>query len=343
VLTLRRRGKVFHVRGSIRYGKEVREIKEHSTGCSERSAAEAYVHKLETEIRDEILHGAAGRARRLTCAEAMHLYLERPGGLHRMDVWRLGELGEVLGDVTIARVLDGWSDFQQQRCAGLAPATVDRFRATLQAALNHTGRAQGFAPPKIPPVRFSNERIRWLTKPQQEAMLAAYAEHARPIALMLCFQGCRTQEALQLQWEDVSLDRATVWFGRTKTGVPRTVALHARVLEALMALSGPRQGHVFRSIRKDAQGNRLPYADTRDYKLPGGNPLRRVHGTACRKAMVRDFTVHDWRHHFASWCVMSGVDLPTLQRLGGWKDIRMVVRYAAVSTEHMAEAMARVS
>ena len=42
--------------------------------------------------------------------------------------------------------------------------------------------------------------------------------------------------------------------------------------------------------------SRRPYADTRDYKLPGGNPLRRAHATACRRAGIVNFTVHDWRH-----------------------------------------------
>lgn len=343
MLTLRRRGKVFHVRGSIRYGKEVREIKEHSTGCSERAAAQAYAHKLEGDIREEILHGTAGWARRMSCATAMEMYLERPGGLHRMDIWRLGELGDILGEVTIADVLAGWNRFKTQRCVGLAPATVDRFRATLQAAINHAARELGFHAPAIPHVRFENQRIRYLTKPQQEALLAAYAPHVQSIVLMLCFQGCRTQEALQLQWEDVDLDRGAVWFRRTKSGVPRTVALHSRVLDALAVLPSARGGHVFRSIRKDRHGNRLPYADTRDYKLPGGNPLRRVHGTACRKVGIRGFTVHDWRHHWASWCVMSGVDLSTIQRMGGWASLRMVERYAAVSTEHMAEAVKRLA
>lgn len=39
---------------------------------------------------------------------------------------------------------------------------------------------------------------------------------------------------------------------------------------------------------------------------------------------------------------MSGVDLPTLQRLGGWKDLRMVSRYTACSTEHMDAAVAKL-
>jgi integrase len=344
MLTIRRRGKVYHCRGTVRVGKEIRDIKEHSTGCRERAAALAYLHRLETEIRDEILYGPAGRARRLTCAEAMHLYLERPGGLHRMDIWRLGELGDVLGDVPVSDVLTGWAKFKAQRCVGLAPATVDRFRATLQAAINHAARERDFQATAIPHVRFQNTRVRWLVQAQREALLAAYAPHVQPIALTLCFQGCRTQEALQLRWGDVDLERETLWFGHTKTGVARTVTMHPRVLAALEAMKcGAPAEHVFLSLRKGRDGKRLPYADTRDYKLPGSNPLRKAHDTACRRAKIQNFTVHDWRHHWASWCVMSGIDLPTIQRMGGWAGLRMVERYVAVSTDHMAEAVRKIA
>jgi integrase len=340
MLTLRRRGKVYHARGTVRVGRPIREVTEHSTGCREREAALGYVHRLEAEIRDEILNGPAGRARRLTCAEAMHDYLERPGGLHRMDVWRLGELGDVLGDVPISDVLTGWAKFKAQRCTGLAPATVDRFRATLQAAINYAARERGFQAPAIPHVKFDNERVRYLLKPQREALLAAYAPHVQPIALVLCFQGCRTQEALQLLWGDVDLERETLWFGRTKTGVPRTVTMHPRVLAAIEAVERRAlTEHVFLSARG------RPYSDTRDYKLPGGNPLRKAHDTACRRASIRGFTVHDWRHHWASHMVMAGVDLITIQTMGGWskKSLRMLARYTSLSTDHMAEAMRRVA
>ena len=38
---------------------------------------------------------------------------------------------------------------------------------------------------------------------------------------------------------------------------------------------------------------------------------------------------------------MSGTDLYTLMKLGGWRTLRMVQRYAAVSVEHLAEAARR--
>jgi hypothetical protein len=47
-------------RGTIRVGRATRE---HSTGSREREAALDYLHRLETEIRAEILHGPAVRAR----------------------------------------------------------------------------------------------------------------------------------------------------------------------------------------------------------------------------------------------------------------------------------------
>ena len=71
-----------------------------------------------------------------------------------------------------------------------------------------------------------------------------------------------------------------------------------------------------------------PYRDPRSHKLPGGSPIKRAHATACRRAGIVDFHVHDWRHHWASHCVMAGIDLETIRQEGGWKSLRMVERYA---------------
>jgi hypothetical protein len=89
MLTLRRRGKRFHVRGTIRVGRETRLIKEHSTGCNRREDAEAYRARFEAEIRHELLHGVGGRTHRLTIADAGLRYIERPGGVKSYDLWRV--------------------------------------------------------------------------------------------------------------------------------------------------------------------------------------------------------------------------------------------------------------
>ena len=86
-----------------------------------------------------------------------------------------------------------------------------------------------------------------------------------------------------------------------------------------------------------------PYADTRDYDFQGGNPIAKAHRTACKRAGITDFRVHDWRHHWASQHVMAGTDLETLRRMGGWKSLDMVQRYVAVSDVHMQEAIKNIA
>jgi integrase len=176
---------------------------------------------------------------------------------------------------------------------------------------------------------------------QAERLIAAYAPHVRPIATVLAFQGLRIGEAMRLDWSHVrwAADELYV-MPETKTGEPRTVSLHARSRRALHALwvgaGSPAAGRVFL--------NRFgaPYADPREHRLPGGSPIRKSHETACRRAGVMGFRVHDWRHHWACHCVMAGIDLETVRLEGGWASLRMVERYATVSAAHRAQAMRKL-
>ena len=337
MLTIRKRGRFWHCRGTVKVGKETRIVDEHSTGCRKRSDAREYRDKLTGEIRQELLSGTSGRAKLMTFADAGLAYVNRPGGVHRTDAWRIGQLNEHMGDYLISDIKKGWRKFRERRCGVLAPATVERFRKVAQAAINLLGEEHDFVAPKLKAIKVENKRVRFLSIEEQGRLLNSYAEHVRPIALSLCYQGLRTQEALQLQWENVNLQHQTLYIDRTKNGEPRTVPMHPRVLEALhtiaRAAGAPSKGHVFL--------NRfgVPYADTRDYKYPGGNPISKAHRTACKRAGVTDFRPHDWRHHWASWLVMNGVGLETVKKLGGWKTLDMVLRYAAVSVEHERDAI----
>jgi len=49
------------------------------------------------------------------------------------------------------------------------------------------------------------------------------------------------------------------------------------------------------------------------------------------------------RHTFASRLAMVGVDLRTIQELGGWRSLKMVERYAHLSPSHKAEAVERLA
>jgi integrase len=410
MLTIRRRGKKFHIRGSVRVGRETRIVKEHSTGCDRRDDAETYRSKLESDIRNEILHGRGGRTQTLTIACAGLRYMGRPGGLRSYDLWRLDQINKLVGDRPIAAAGEAWSEFRRLRCGGLSPATVQRYRATFQASINYLAGEEGFDPPRLPKrprgERVDKKRLRYLTEAQADRLIASYAKHARPIAVMLRWQGLRIGEALRLQWLHVDWSRNSIFVAESKNGEPRTLSMRKLTRAALHQLwvsqGSPKVGFVFlapihlarydddadwidwanlqwstraltiqtktgqprtlilpkrtfaamsrlwHSIGEPKKGrvrlDRLgaPYADPRSYKFPSGSPIKKAHATACRKAGIIDFRVHDWRHHWASKCVMAKIDFETIKQEGGWKSLRMVERYATVSADHRTQAMAKL-
>ena len=134
MLTLRKRGKYFHIRGSVRVGCETRFVKEHSCGTDRRDVASEYKAKLEAEIRNEILYGTGGRTHSLTIADAGLRYMRRPGGIKNPDIWRLGQINNVVGEYSIARAAEAWAEFRRARCSDIQPSTVQRFRSTFRAA-----------------------------------------------------------------------------------------------------------------------------------------------------------------------------------------------------------------
>lgn len=345
----RKRKGVWYARGSVHVGKTRVIVAEYSTGCRARADADAQAAARDAEIRQDILEGGSGRPRNLTIADCILAYLQRPGGVHGSDRFRLAELNERLGDRPLTEAAAAWQAWVAARGPKLRATTVSRWRTTFHAAIAHGCEVNGIDPPKIARVRVrkhEGERIAYLTLVEADNLIAGYNTHARDVALVLRYQGLRTQEALRLDWRQVDWRRRTIFVmgtaeqgvARTKSRRGRTMPMHRRVRIALYLIwrrrARPTAGPVFLSSRG------RPYADTRD---KGGNPLKRAHATACRTAKITGFRVHDWRHHWAAHMVMSGCDLYTLMRLGGWSSLEMVQRYAAVSIDHMAEAIARVA
>lgn len=337
-IRLRLRGDVWHARGTVRVGAQTVVVRAFSTGARQKGAAEAVAAAHEADIRQSVLDGPAGRARTLTVADCFESYLSRPGGVKRYDQDRIADFNDRIGGRALLDAKDAWKTWLETRGRGMAPGTAQRWRSILLAALNHGAAAHGAAVPKLPGVRQKREdRVVYLTQAETARMLAAYNPAARLVAVTLAYQGMRTQEALRLDWRDVSWPRRSLRIVTSKTGKGRSVPMHRRVRVALYlswrARGRPVSGPVFLSSRGAA------YADTRG---KGGNPLAQAHATACAAAGVTGFRVHDWRHHWAAHMVMAGADLFTICRLGGWSSMRMVERYASVSMEHMEQAVARL-
>jgi integrase len=347
-ISLRRRGDIWHARGTVRVGRETIHVQPFSTGCSARGDAEAVIAAEEAKIRAARIEGPAGRTRGLTIAECFAVYLKRPGGLPGYELARIGAFNEAMGDRLLSETAGAWRDWIDSH-PHHAAATLRRDRNTLLAALRHGARDAGAPRPDLPPValpRGYGKRVPILTSIERAALLRSYNPYAACPVLLLSEQGLRTQEALQLDWRAVDCRREEIrlWSEDTKSGAGRTVPMTRRVSLLLwgmwQAVGRPDRGTVFLSARGQ------PYADTRgrDGGPQGGNPLAQAHATACKRSGVQAFRVHDHRHDWAARQIMGGMDLFTLMRLGGWSSLKMVQeRYGAVTAEHMREAVRRVA
>jgi integrase len=225
---------------------------------------------------------------------------------------------------------------KRTRIKAKAPIAANRELATLRALINKArtwGLYEGGNP--VSEVKIPRERpgrLRFLDAAEETALLDAAEEPFRTVILVGVHAGLRIQaEALTLQWADVNLERAllTVQAAYAKNGEMRTVPLNSTLLGALRAL-------------RDRAGD-APHVFTRRDKKTPLRSIRTVFATACTTAGLKDVTPHVLRHTFASRLAMAGVDLRTIQELGGWQKLEMVERYSHLSPSHKAEAIERIA
>jgi integrase len=175
-------------------------------------------------------------------------------------------------------------------------------------------------------------RTRWLTQ-EEWVKLQRYLKQESPLleqaARFTLATGLRENNVLELEWSQVDLGRRVAWFyadqmkGRVEHGIP----LNEAAIEVLRERRGIHKRFVF--------GNP-------DYVLYKAS--NRAWYNALRRSKLKATGVvwHTLRHTWASWAVMSGVRLEELMKLGGWKTYSMVLRYAHLAPEHMAEAASKV-
>ncbi|HEY5443393.1 MAG TPA: site-specific integrase, partial [Pyrinomonadaceae bacterium] len=156
---------------------------------------------------------------------------------------------------------------------------------------------------------------RWLTAEEERRLLAASPEWLQEIIVFAANTGLRQSEILNLQWCNVDLFRRTITLLEQKNGGRDTLPVNEKTLNVLKARAKVRSlktDYVF----SNGAGNRM---DARD--------LLRVFYPVMKKADVKRFRFHDLRHTFTTRLVQAGADIYTVQTLGRWKTISMVMRY----------------
>ena len=167
--------------------------------------------------------------------------------------------------------------------------------------------------------KVNNQVERWLTFEEEKRVVAASPKWLQEIVTFAVETGLRLGEILNLRWPQVDLFRRTFTILEQKNKDIDTLPLNKTAMEILKArvkVRHIRSNYVFL--------NRV------GGKINQRNVIRAFH-TALKRLKnpaIAPCRFHDLRHTFATRLVQAGKDIYTVQKLGRWKTISMVTRYA---------------
>jgi integrase len=235
-----------------------------------------------------------------------------------------------ISDVT-NKLMEGYKTWRI-KIGGVKKSTVNRELNTIKAAFrkavewgylstNLMSSVKRFKEPKRHPRFFSHEEI--------QKILSHSTRTIKDIAFFLLHTGLRRGELTHLEWNDVDLKQNRIYIQPKNDWSPkdyeaRTIPLNKELKEFLLHL--PRTGrHVF----SKPEGDRFIYHP---------NALTQTFIKILDQIGIKNASIHTLRHTYASYLVMAGVDITTVQKLLGHSRVATTMRYAHLSPDHLRDA-----
>jgi len=142
--------------------------------------------------------------------------------------------------------------------------------------------------------------------------------------------GMRFGNQFEITWGDVFFKKKIVDLTKTKNGHPYVVQLNHVALAALQT--------------QHARAGKATKAKDLVFPLPGEYAdCRWWFDPALKEAGITNYSWHNNRHTFCSWCAESGLSLKEIQVLAGHRSITMSARYAHLSPSHAMTASERMA
>jgi integrase len=306
----------------------------------------------------ELVASGAGRSDRYTVGDALNDYLDSFTGksLEKTRHTIERHIRPVLGhrrvcDLTTAELRKFQADLAMRRSVyradrrGIAKprpddgdgmrrgkANANRIFTPLKAALNRAF-ADGRVPDdsawrRVKPFRnVSVARIRYFTKPEIDALLAAAEPWFRAVMQAALFTGARWSEIHHMKVRDVDLQTGTILLPETKGGRPRYIHL---------------SDEGARFFARQCAGKDLAspvFVNQHGRPLGTSHQIRPMHD-ACLKANVEPAGFHILRHTYGSTLAMAGVPLAVIAEALGHADERITRKhYAHLSPSYVRDSV----
>jgi integrase len=148
----------------------------------------------------------------------------------------------------------------------------------------------------------------------------------------LAFTGCRTGEAAQIEWRDLDFETGEILVrGDAETGTKNWTVRRVPMIPDACSL--------FERMRRDRADEALTE------KVFRVREAQRAINHAAKQLNITRIVHHDLRHLFATICIESGVDIPTVSRWLGHKDggVLAMKTYGHLRREHSIAQAQKVS
>lgn len=167
-------------------------------------------------------------------------------------------------------------------------------------------------------------RNRILTPEEEERFFRTAAPHVAAMSYLARNTGMRLGEIRNLKWEEIDWNRKVITLTNTKNGEDREVPMNTRVIELL-----------------EKQPHKGDYIFTNN----GGRYTRIDKGmrAALRRAGIKNFSFHGWRHMFETQAAEIGIDPIIISDITGHKTLAMRRRYTHPQLPRKLEAVERIN
>jgi integrase len=248
-----------------------------------------------------------------------------------------------LSDVT-DRDCEEWAKKYSKRVHGTRyNNTLDTLRHIFQIGIDrgliHRNPAAKVGKVKVAAKKLelpSREKFVELLK-QIEESGAWCARDCADLVRFLAYSGARITEAANVTWKDVDGKQGVIWIhGNPDTGTKNSEIRQVPIIESMRELLD--------RLSVDPKEPRNPKRQGKGYVVTV-TERREALETACTKLEIKRITHHDLRHLFATRCIESGVDIPTVSRWLGHKDggALAMKTYGHLRQEHSLAMAAKVS
>ncbi len=297
-----------------------------------RTKAEANMWIAETE--KEILQGCYGKPSDRTFGELLERYGKLVSSTKRGVDWELKKIASLsrdhISNIDLRELNQThFSDWRDRRLCNVTPATVLREWNLISHALNiavnewkwlSSNPIKGVRKPKQPVAR-----TRRITQDEIERLLLAlgYSYSEKPATVIsrvgasLLFAietAMRAGEIAGLTWDNIDLEKRVAKLEMTKNGFPREVPLSEEATRILLQV-------------KD---------DTESVFNINTGQIDSLFRKAKSRALITDLHYHDSRAE-AITRLAKKVDILTLARISGHRDLRQLQVYYRESVEDIAK------